>query len=112
METARGQYRTLCAELTLLRKKSAEDFAVKLKAELRELNFPQVDFQVRILSGEEYAGADGCDSLRFYISMNPGEKPRPLDEIAGSSDPLHYTSSADCSDGRRAFAHRKGNRGR
>ena len=40
METARGQYRTLCAELTLLRKKSAEDFAVKLKAELRELNFP------------------------------------------------------------------------
>ena len=86
METARGLYRTLCAELTLLRKKSAEDFAVKLKAELRELNFPQVDFQVQILSGEEYAGADGCDCLRFYISMNPGEKPRPLDEIASGGE--------------------------
>lgn len=41
---------------------------------------------MQILSGEEYAGADGCDSLRFYISMNPGEKPRPLDEIASGGE--------------------------
>ena len=38
------------------------------------------------LSGEEYLSSDGFDKITFYISMNPGESPRPLDTIASGGE--------------------------
>ena len=51
-----------------------------------DLNFPQVEFESRITSGEEYLSAGGYDRLVFYISMNPGESMRPLDQIASGGE--------------------------
>lgn len=76
----------LCGELSALRRKSAEIFAQKLREALLDLNFPQVEFESRISSGEEYLSMGGYDKLVFYISMNPGESPRPLDQIASGGE--------------------------
>lgn len=76
----------LCEELSSVRRNAAESFAEKLREALLDLNFPQVEFEGRISSGEEYLSSDGYDRLVFYISMNPGESPRPLDQIASGGE--------------------------
>ena len=76
----------LCEELSKVRREAAESFGAKLSAALMDLNFPQVEFESRINSGEEYISAGGYDRLVFYISMNPGESMRPLDQIASGGE--------------------------
>ena len=57
-----------------------------LKEALQDLNFPQVEFESRMQSGEEYLTESGFDKIVFYISMNPGESMRPLDQIASGGE--------------------------
>lgn len=75
-----------CRRLTELRTKAAKEFQEKMKRELLELNFNQVDFRAEIKSREEQLSGNGCDSVIFYISMNPGEPVRPLDAIASGGE--------------------------
>lgn len=75
-----------CRSLTELRTKAAKEFQEKMKRELLELNFNQVDFRAEIKSREEQVSGNGCDSVIFYISMNPGEPVRPLDAIASGGE--------------------------
>ena len=75
-----------CKELSKVRREAADIFGEKLSAALMDLNFPQVEFESRIESGEEYVSAGGYDRLVFYISMNPGESMRPLDQIASGGE--------------------------
>ena len=86
MEAEYASLIELCGELSGIRRKAAENFSVKLKEALLDLNFPQVEFESRIESGEEYLTAGGYDRLSFYISMNPGESPRPLEQIASGGE--------------------------
>ena len=76
----------LCEELSKVRREAADHFGAKLSEALMDLNFPQVEFESRITSGEEYLSAGGYDRLVFYISMNPGESMRPLDQIASGGE--------------------------
>ena len=86
MEAEYGKLIGLCEELSSVRGKAAEVFSGKLREALMDLNFPQVEFESRIVSGEEYLSAGGYDRLSFYISMNPGERPRPLEQIASGGE--------------------------
>lgn len=76
----------LCAQLSGLRHRAAEEFAGKLKEALLELNFNQVEFEAGFESGENLLSANGYDRMTFYISMNPGESPRPLEQIASGGE--------------------------
>lgn len=76
----------LCAELSSLRHRAAEEFAGKMREALLELNFNQVEFEARFVSGEELLSGNGYDRMAFYISMNPGEAPRPLEQIASGGE--------------------------
>jgi len=86
LQTEKENYKSICGQLTKLRAAASEEFRKKLTAELLDLNFEQVDFRVKLESGEAFEGPDGCDKAVFYISMNPGEAPRPLDEIASGGE--------------------------
>ena len=76
----------LCAELSAVRREAADRFGAKLREALLDLNFPQVEFESRMTSGEENLSSGGYDKLVFYISMNPGESMRPLDQIASGGE--------------------------
>ena len=76
----------LCGELSEARRAAAGRFAAGLKEALQDLNFPQVEFESRMQSGEEYLTESGYDKVVFYISMNPGESMRPLDQIASGGE--------------------------
>ena len=76
----------LCTELSAVRREAADRFGAKLREALLDLNFPQVEFESRMTSGEENLSSGGYDKLVFYISMNPGESMRPLDQIASGGE--------------------------
>ena len=86
LQAEKENYHRICEQLTMLRTAAAEEFRKRLTRELLDLNFEQVEFQVKLESGEAFEGPDGCDKVVFYISMNPGEAPRPLDEIASGGE--------------------------
>ena len=82
-------YAKLCSQcdvLSNLRREAAQEFEAKLTDALRELNFPHVHFEVVWDTDHRYIGANGCDRAAFYISMNPGEEARPLEQIASGGE--------------------------
>ena len=86
IEEEYGRLLEHCAELSAVRREAADRFGAKLKEALLDLNFPQVEFESRMSSGEENLSPGGYDKLVFYISMNPGESMRPLDQIASGGE--------------------------
>src|SRR5690625_7722524 len=71
---------------------------VKIAMSLRELCILNGKFEARISSIENSDGwfeldgkkigctADGCNEVRFYISTNKGEEPKPLARIASGGE--------------------------
>lgn len=86
IETEKKNLLSLCSQLSVLRRKTAGEFASRMKEALMELNFLQVEFSMEIETGETYLSANGYDRCEFFISMNPGEAPRPLEKIASGGE--------------------------
>ena len=86
IDAAYRELTAACGRLSELRKEAGREFADRMKEELRELNFPAIGFELTLESGENYIGEDGCDRASFWISMNPGEPLRPLEQIASGGE--------------------------
>ena len=74
-----------CGKLTKARKKSAEEFAARVREGLQELNFLAADFEVKFSEADSFR-RDGRDNVEFLISTNPGEPVRPLAGIASGGE--------------------------
>lgn len=74
-----------CARLTTLRKEAARPLVEAIKQALLDLNFMDVAFDMAFSETEQYA-ADGRDRVCFMISTNPGQRMRPLHEIASGGE--------------------------
>lgn len=75
----------ICSRITAVRTTYAGRLAQELENSLSGMNFLSVQCEVRLERTEE-AGTRGWDNACFYISLNPGEKLRPLDEIASGGE--------------------------
>ena len=75
---------SLAEELTRIRKEGAEDLAEEIMSELRYLDMDKVGFYVEITPCE--LNKNGVDEVRFLISTNPGEDPKPLSKIASGGE--------------------------
>ena len=78
--------RALCTDLSAVRREAAEEFAERLRKVLPELNFLQADFRVELTAEERSVTENGWDQAAFFISMNPGEAPRRLEQIASGGE--------------------------
>lgn len=72
-------------KLSEFRKKTAVSFEKDITQALKDLNFLDVVFSISFETMDHYT-ANGTDDAEFYISTNPGEKPRPLAEIASGGE--------------------------
>ncbi len=70
--------------LTDLRKKAAEGFIKEVKAQLRDLDMPAAEMDIRFESCS--LGENGADSAEFLLSVNPGEALKPLSKIASGGE--------------------------
>lgn len=72
-------------KLTKLRKKAATELEKAMIQALAELNFLEVAFEIRISPLEDFT-ANGQDEAAFYISTNPGESVKPMEQIASGGE--------------------------
>ena len=85
VEQAESKLKEASKELTLAREKVSSPFSERMVVGLQELNFMDVQFEVKINSLEKYTG-DGLDDVEFYISTNPGEPIKALSTVASGGE--------------------------
>jgi DNA repair protein RecN (Recombination protein N) len=74
----------LAAQLGELRKKAAAKLSKAVEAELAELAMERTVFRIEVTPGEW--SELGADSVRFLVSPNRGEEPKPIDRIASGGE--------------------------
>ena len=74
-----------CSELTKLREKASLPFAEKITQSLKELNFNDAAFEIKIERLEDYT-ENGIDSGEFYVRTNLGEPLKPLGDTASGGE--------------------------
>ncbi|MDO5382592.1 MAG: DNA repair protein RecN [Eubacteriales bacterium] len=84
-EKARKTILNTCNELSKARVDAAKRLEEEFIKELRELNFLDVRFSIKINNKENFNN-NGIDDISFYISTNPGEDLRPLSKIASGGE--------------------------
>ena len=72
-------------KLSKCRTEDAERLGKMITGALLELNFNQVVFEIDIEDTGEFH-SEGSDTCSFMISLNPGEKPKPLSEVASGGE--------------------------
>lgn len=83
-ETAEKDAYALAGKLSSLRKKTAKEFAKKVKEEMSFLNMPNVELVPSFEATE--LTSKGIDKVELLISANPGETPRPVAKIASGGE--------------------------
>lgn len=76
-EAARAEMMECAETLSKIRKRAAVSFTKEIKKGLEDLNFLDVQLEMRF-SSEAKMSASGMDDAEFFISVNPGEPPKPL----------------------------------
>lgn len=85
VELCKNNLYELCDKLTELRQTNSKLFIEKILFELKDLGFLDVNFDIDIKSKNE-ASRDGNDDVIFMISLNVGEKLRPLSDVASGGE--------------------------
>jgi len=83
-QVAKEQAVRLAKEISHGRKTASDEFAKRVKTELKFLDMPGIDFEVE----QERCplNALGCDKIQFLISTNPGEPAKPIAKIASGGE--------------------------
>ena len=76
----------LCKLISKMRHKNASLLENDIIAGLQDLNFLEARFEVAIDSNEENMSSNGYDDVEFMISLNPGEKIKPLVDVASGGE--------------------------
>lgn len=80
-----NEIRQLCREIHEIRIHHAKDLSREIKTILGDMNFLKVSFEIAVIEKEEF-GSDGFDDVVFQISMNPGERMKPIAEVASGGE--------------------------
>ncbi len=79
------ELKSLCTELSDVRKKAARELTDKIRQGLSDLNFIDVQFTMEFTQLAHYT-AEGFDEAEFLISTNPGMPMRPLANVASGGE--------------------------
>lgn len=75
----------LCEKIHKIRSKIAKNLSKEVTGILEELNFLKVNFEISVLETENFT-SEGFDDICFNISLNPGEKLKPVAEVASGGE--------------------------
>lgn len=92
LERLRDEFSHIKQELSLLynklhdkRSKSAAILSEKIKTAAKDLNFNTVEFEIDVQKGK-ISSESGLDKVCFMFSANPGEKIKPLKDVASGGE--------------------------
>lgn len=75
-----------CKALSDIRKENAHVMEKAIREALADLNFLNAQFEIAIVSDGEKCGETGFDDIEFLISTNPGERVKPLTQVASGGE--------------------------
>lgn len=76
----------VCAQISDIRRAEAAILQKDIVNALNNLNFLDARFEIEISSSEDAISRDGYDDVEFMISLNPGEKVKPLTQVASGGE--------------------------
>ena len=82
----KSQCLSLCEQISKLRREEAGKLSLELQKGLSDLNFLDARFEIALESDETQMSANGYDHVAFLISTNPGEKVKPLVNVASGGE--------------------------
>ena len=82
---AEAELKKQAVKLTALRKKQAKILEKAIEDGLKDLNFENVQFEIRFEQTKGYT-AEGTDDVEFMISLNPGQPLKPLAGVASGGE--------------------------
>lgn len=85
LKKSQESYEKHAKALSAARKKAAASFVKEIKKGLMDLNFLDVQFEMRFSKLESYTSG-GIDEAEFYLSTNPGEAVRPMGSVASGGE--------------------------
>lgn len=85
LDHAEKTYRETASKLSKKRQKAAAHFVEEIRSGLSDLNFSDVQFEMRFTPLETF-GAGGIDEAEFYLSANVGEALRPMGLAASGGE--------------------------
>lgn len=86
LKQEKSEILSVCRRISDLRRSVAVSLAEKLTASMVDLNFIDVDFSIEVEPDEEHFSEEGYDKVTFLISTNPGEKKKPLVDVASGGE--------------------------
>ena len=98
IEEDKGKYRIIAEQLTEKRESGSQQLSTAIEEEMHKLNMPEARFKINIsrkivtdsfveYNGENALATDkGIDIVQFLLSANPGERLKPLVEIASGGE--------------------------
>lgn len=84
LKKLRDEARKAAAALTEARVTAAKELERRAQDELRQLDMPKVRFVISITPREP--DQNGADEVRFLMSANTGEEPRPIQKVASGGE--------------------------
>lgn len=85
-ETVRKELLELCKQISSAREKQAKLLSKDIKDSLTYLNFLDSNFEVSVTKNEDNLSSKGYDDVEMLISTNPGEKLKPLVNVASGGE--------------------------
>ena len=83
-EKLAAEFEAAAGQLTQARREAARKLEGALEQELKSLAMERTVFRVLVEAAPWSAG--GADRVRFLVSTNPGEDPRPLEKVASGGE--------------------------
>ncbi|MBT4804041.1 MAG: DNA repair protein RecN [Legionellales bacterium] len=81
-----SNYKKLAVKLHEKRACAATQVATQVVAMLPKLGIPKGVFKIRVKHEQQSLSIDGCDSIDFFFSANPGHEPALLKETASGGE--------------------------
>ena len=77
---------SICGKISNIRRQNAKILAEEMKKALVDLNFQEVQFEIRVTPSEEAVCSNGYDKVTFLISTNAGEALKELSQVASGGE--------------------------
>ena len=79
-------YNKVAKKLTASRKKLAKSLAKIITELLKQLNMPNSEFSIELITNDALMSATGNESIQFTLSANPGQPLAPLQKVASGGE--------------------------
>ncbi|HKM21498.1 MAG TPA: DNA repair protein RecN [Lachnospiraceae bacterium] len=85
-EQAKNDLTASCRKVSEVRSQKSILLSELMQQALRDLNFLEARFEIEVRQIPDYFSVSGFDEVEFMISTNPGERVKPLTQVASGGE--------------------------